>query len=59
MKESYEPSNPLSMPFECFPYDNIRCHFPVEDHWHYFAEILLVRSGKLVVTLNNDTLYKV
>lgn len=59
MKEAYEPSNPLSLPFECFTYDNIRHHFPVEDHWHYFAELLLVRSGRLNVILSNDTVVNV
>lgn len=50
MNESnYEPSNPLCMPFECFWYDSRKLPFPVESHWHYFAEILLAKEGALRV----------
>ena len=37
MAERYEPSNPLSLPFECFPYGSAENVFPVEAHRHYFA----------------------
>ena len=37
MKELYEPSDPLSMPFECFTYDAAHYTFPVQAHRHYFA----------------------
>lgn len=33
----YEPSNPLSMPFECFSYDSVTHSFPIKPHRHYFA----------------------
>lgn len=46
---SYEPSNPLCMPFECFVYDSRKLPFPVESHWHYFAEMLLAKEGALRV----------
>lgn len=59
MKKTYEPSNPLSMPFECFVYESKRNHFPVEDHWHYFAEMLYVKSGTLLITLGKDSVYDV
>lgn len=37
MNEMYEPSNPLSMPFECFTYGYPENPFPVRAHRHYFA----------------------
>lgn len=37
MDRSYEPSNPLSMPFECFSYNSVDCVFPIRPHRHYFA----------------------
>ena len=49
MKKDFEPTNPLSMPFECFDYDSRRDTFPVRSHWHYFAEMILVREGTLLV----------
>ena len=53
MPQLYEPSDPLRFPFECFTYDSSKYPFPVPPHWHYFAELLLVRSGSVSVT-NND-----
>ena len=44
MQENYEPSNPLCLPFECFTYDSMTKPFPIEVHWHYFAEIILAEK---------------
>lgn len=55
MNRTYEPSNPLSMPFECFRYDSGANDFPIRSHWHYFAELLLVRNGTMLLTVNDDT----
>ena len=49
MAELFEPSNPLSMPFECFTYDSGLQPFPVRAHRHYFAELLLVREGTMLM----------
>ncbi len=54
MNQNYEPSNPLSMPFECFRYNSETHIFPIHSHWHYFAELLLVKSGTALVTVNDD-----
>ena len=49
MGNTYAPTTPLSMPFSCVAYDNHSALFPVKDHTHYFAEILLVKKGNLIV----------
>lgn len=46
----YEPSNPLSMPFECFSYSSQCNPFPIKSHWHYFAELIVVRMGTVLIS---------
>ncbi len=50
MQENYEPSNPLCLPFECFTYDSMTKPFPIEVHWHYFAEVILAEKGTLLIS---------
>jgi len=42
--------DPLFSSFECHTNTTERPDFPVQLHWHYFAEILRVRKGTLKVT---------
>lgn len=53
MSDIYEPTDPLSLPFECFSYDSDRLPVPVPPHWHYFAELLLIREGNVLICSNN------
>lgn len=55
MGDHYEPDNPLSMPFECFEYDSAVSPFPIEEHWHYFAETIMVISGLALVRLGPES----
>ena len=55
MDQLYEPTNPLSMPFECFEYSSEKKHFPVREHWHYFSELLMGEEGVMRVTRNRET----
>ena len=54
MDKQYEPSNPLSMPFECFEYRSDVDPFPVEEHWHYFGELLMCRDETLRVSRGSE-----
>lgn len=58
MDTQYEPSNPLSMPFDCFEYDSEKDAFPIREHWHYFSELLMAEEGTLLVQ-QGDTLHRV
>lgn len=49
MDKPTQPTNPLSMPFECFSRDSRTDFMPVPAHMHYFAEIILVNEGTLRV----------
>ena len=46
---------PLFSSFECHTNTTERPDFPGLPHWHYFAEILKVRTGSLNVCLGNKT----
>ena len=55
MDQHYEPTNPLSMPFECFEYDSAVNPFPVSEHWHYFAEVIFGVEGNLLVSRGKES----
>ena len=57
MDAQFEPTNPLSMPFECFTYEPGNKPFPVAEHWHYFAELVLCREGKLLIRRNGEDFF--
>ena len=46
---------PLFSSFECHTNTTERPEFPVLPHWHYFAEILKVRTGSLNVRRGNKS----
>lgn len=54
MKNSNGMCQALFMPFECFGVDSRRLKFPEGECLHSFAEMLLVREGKLGVSLSQD-----
>ena len=41
--------------FECFEQTTERQGFPVQMHWHYFAEIIRVRSGSLKIQRGSNS----
>ncbi len=45
MHNLFEQSDSLNKPFECFDFNANKETFPVKPHWHYFIEIIFVRSG--------------
>lgn len=55
MKYLYEYSDNLNNPVEAFFYDAQMHPFPVEAHWHFFAEILYVLYGSAWVSCNGHT----
>ena len=50
MQNLFERSNVLNEPIECFLFDAKDEVFPVKSHWHYFAELIFMRSGTAVLT---------
>ena len=54
MKNSIEMCQPLCMPFVCFGFDSRYSAFPEKPYMHYFAELLLVREGRLRVLRNQE-----
>ena len=54
MKNSIEMCHPLSLPFECLEIDSSEIHSSAETLSHYFAELLLVREGSLLVSLDQE-----
>ena len=49
MDKPTQPTNPLSMPFQCFLRDSRVDRLPIQEHRHYFAEMILVKEGVLRV----------
>lgn len=49
------PRNPLSAPFECYLFDTEKAPFPIASHFHYFAELIMVKSGILKVRRGSQT----
>lgn len=45
MHNLFEQSDSLNRPFECFDFNAASEVFPVKPHWHYFIEIIYVKSG--------------
>ena len=48
----FERSNQLNEPVEAFFFDAAKETFPVTAHWHYFAELIYMRSGIAEMTAN-------
>ncbi|MBR6898197.1 MAG: helix-turn-helix transcriptional regulator [Lachnospiraceae bacterium] len=55
MAELFEYSDRLTSPVEAFICTNDTITLPVKGHWHYFLELLYVRSGCISVTCNERT----
>ena len=49
MEVNLHTNDPLFAPFECRLFDSEKVAFPIRMHWHYFVEIILVKSGVLKV----------
>ena len=49
MDKYSRPGNILLTSFECDLFTTDHPNFPVPEHWHYFAEIIRVRSGSLKI----------
>lgn len=55
MQNLYEQSDMLNEPIECFRFDAKNEVFPVKAHWHYFAEMIYMRSGRAIMTANGKS----
>ena len=55
MEQSIRQDDLLFSSFECHLYSSDMPVFPVALHWHYFAEIIRVRSGSLKVQRGDNT----
>lgn len=58
MHNLFEQSDSLNRPFECFEFNAMNETFPVKPHWHYFIEIIFVRSGTAEI-YSDSTRYNV
>lgn len=54
MRELFEYSDALNSPVEAFVYDTEKNEFPVQSHWHYFAELIFMIKGHAVITCNSQ-----
>ena len=54
VKYLFEYSDTLNNPFEAFIFDTRVNSFPVQSHWHYFVEIILVLEGTVWVNCNQE-----
>lgn len=54
MQELFEYSDKLNSPYEAFLFDTNKTNFPVRPHWHYFAEIIYILEGSVIVSSIND-----
>ena len=54
MKNSKVLCHPLCLPFMCAGIDSRETPLPQEDCIHYFAELILLREGRLRVTLDQE-----
>ncbi len=55
MDKYSRPGNILLTSFECDLFTTDHPDFPVPEHWHYFAEIIRVRSGSLKILHGTKT----
>ena len=55
MQELFEYSDKLNSPYEAFLFDTNKTNFPVRPHWHYFAEIIYILEGSVIVSSINDS----
>ena len=57
MNHLFERQDSLNNPIESLIFDSSKEVFPVKPHWHYFAEIIRIISGKLEVNVD-DKVYR-
>lgn len=55
MQNLYERSNMLNEPIESFLFNAQNEAFPVKAHWHYFAEMVYMRSGSALMTADGTS----
>lgn len=55
MFDLFETSDYLNLPIECFHYNaKGNNNFPVKLHWHYYMELIYVKSGSAVFTCDEE-----
>ena len=54
MNNSKELCQPLCLPFECCEMDSRSLEFPQQECTHYFAELVLLRRGRLHVQMDRE-----
>ena len=55
MNSSFEYTDKLNKPFECFFLEARYEWFPILPHWHYFMELFYVTKGTALVYQNDDS----
>lgn len=55
MQYLFEYSDTLNRPYEAFVFDASRTNFPVRSHWHYYTEIIYMRTGRAMVECDGTT----
>ncbi len=55
MNELFEYRDVLKSPIEAFYCDYYKNWRPIQNHWHYFMEILYCTSGAITVTCNENS----
>ncbi len=55
MNELFEYRDVLKSPIEAFYCDYYKNWKPIQNHWHYFMEILYCTSGAITVTCNENS----
>lgn len=52
MNYLYEQSDILNAPFEAFVFETGKDSLPVTHHWHYFTEVILIKTGMVEAVCN-------
>ncbi len=55
MQYLFEYSDTINRPYETFVFDASRTNFPVRSHWHYYTEIIYMRTGSAMVECDGTT----
>lgn len=55
MNYLYEQEDLLNSPIEAFYYDTATQPFPIESHWHYYAETIYIFEGNAWITCNGKS----
>lgn len=55
MNSLFEYTDRLQTPYECFLFDMNSGNFPVQPHWHYFAELIYMVEGKAMMHCGEES----